>query len=157
MTGSVSRVAKDTTPLCLLLLPAVLEELPYADRLRELLRSPAVVAVEPARWSARRTGDGIAATQARRLKKKLPGVPRVAVVFDPAQYRLARALIAHNVECELWYGPALPAPPEHEELDLLARERATLVFAPHHEPGEPAFRQNAPLWDRLEELRVARR
>lgn len=150
----------DTTALCLLLLPGVLEELPYAQRLRELLRAPAVVAVEPARLSARRTGDSVAATQARRLTKKLDGKPRVVVVFHPAQYRLARALIGHHTECELWYGPVEASFDDDErlaELDMLARERATLMFSPHGEAGEPAFRQNGALWDRLEELNVARR
>jgi hypothetical protein len=158
VTASVRPVAKETTPLCLLLLPGVLEDLSYAERLRELLRSPAVVAVEPPRWG-RRTGDGIAVTQARRLTKKLPGVPRVAIVFHPAQYRLARALIGRNAGCELWYGPAETAfaDPLDAEHDTLARQRAALLFSSGHDPAEPAFRANAELWDRLEELQVARR
>ena len=158
VTASVRSVL-DENVLCLLLLPGVLEELPYAERLRELLRAPTVVAVEPARISAWRSGDAIAATPARRLTKKLPGPPRVLVVFHPVQYRLARALLARHRECELWYGPQDDRfeDERHAELDLLARERAALVFAPHAPPGEPAFRQNAELWDRLEELRVARR
>jgi hypothetical protein len=149
----------DDTELCLLLLPGVLEELPYDERLRELLRAPAVVAVEPARWSGRRTGDAVAATQARRLTKKLPGTPRVTVVFHPAQYRLARALLGRHPGCELWYGPAAERFEERQlhELHALARQRAALTFSPHPVEGEPAFRLNAPLWDRLEELRVARR
>jgi hypothetical protein len=83
----------------------------------------------------------------------------VAVVFDPAQYRLARALIARHAGCELWYGPAQTSfdDPRLAELHDLAVQRATLEFVPHHAAGEPAFRQNAPLWDRLEELTVAQR
>ena len=46
-------------------------------------------------------GDGLAATQARRLK--LPGVPRVIVIFHPLQYPLARGLIARHPDAELWY------------------------------------------------------
>jgi hypothetical protein len=159
VTASVPAVRKDDTALCLLLLPAVLEELPYAERLKELLRAPSVAAIEPPRWR-RRTGDSIAATQARRLTKKLPGTPRVAVVFHPRQYRLGRALIGRHMECELWYGPAessYAGDEELEELDMLARQRAALVFDPHPKPGEPAFRSNASLWDRLEELNLARR
>lgn len=158
MADSVRGVAKDDTALCLLLLPGVLEELPYAERLHELLRAPGVVAVEPPRWR-RRTGDAVASTQARRLIKRLPGKPRVAIVFHPVQYRLARALIGRQSECELWYGPAEDSHDDEQlaELDMLARQRAAYVFSPAVEPGEPAFRLNAPLWDRLEALRVARR
>ena len=45
--------------------------------------------------------DGLAATQARRLR--LPGVPRVIVIFHPLQYPLARGLIAQHPDAELWY------------------------------------------------------
>ena len=34
----------------------------------------------------------------------LPGHPRAIVVFDAAQYPLARALLAEHPEAELWYG-----------------------------------------------------
>jgi len=46
-------------------------------------------------------GDGLAATQARRMR--LPGVPRVIVIFHPLQYPLARGLIAVHPDAELWY------------------------------------------------------
>ena len=46
-------------------------------------------------------GDGLAATQARRLR--LPGVPRAIVIFHPLQYPLARGLIALHPDAELWY------------------------------------------------------
>ena len=69
---------------------------------------PGVVAVEPARISygaylrlPASVGDGLAATQARRLK--LPGVPRAIVIFHPLQYPLARGLIAQHPDAELWY------------------------------------------------------
>jgi hypothetical protein len=149
-----------TTPLCLLLLPGVLEDLPFAARGRDLLRAPAVVAVEPARVAARRGGDALAATQARRLGKRLPGTPRVVVVLDPDQYGLARALIGRHEACELWYGGRV-APGDDErrvEHHRLATQRAVLTFDPGApDAGEPAHRSNDPLWTRLEELGIARR
>ena len=67
-----------------------------------------MVAVEPARMSYGAylrlpvtVGDGLAATQARRMK--LPGMPRVIVIFHPLQYPLARGLIAQHPDAELWY------------------------------------------------------
>lgn len=149
-----------STPLCLLLLPGTLEESFFASRAEDLRRSPGVAVVEPARVGARRGGDRVAVTQARRLSKKLPGVPRVVVVLHPLQYRLARALIARHAGCELWYAPGdasfeagTPA-----DLDALARERAAFSFDPSPPgPGEAAFQCNAPLWERLEGLGIARR
>jgi hypothetical protein len=151
-------VDKDT-PLCLLLLPGVLEELPFASRGQDLLRAPAVVAVEPGRVAPRRVGDALAATQARRLAKKLPGKPRVVVIVGTDQYVLARALIGRHDGCELWYGRTPDrSTGRDEELDRLAAERAVLVFDPAPPgPGRAAHDSNSPLWDRLEELRVARR
>jgi hypothetical protein len=150
----------DTTPLCLLLLPGVLEELPFVARGQDLLRSPAVVAIEPPRVGARRMGDALASTQARRLTKKLPGRPRVVAILDPDQYSLARALIARQQECELWYAgsPGAGADPRRAELDHLASRRAALIFdAGPPRPDETAHRANDALWSRLEELGVARR
>lgn len=150
-----------TTPLCLLLLPGVLEDLPFHTRGRDLLRSPAVVAVEPGRVGTRRTGDALAATQARRLTKRLPGTPRVAVILHPGQYPLARALVGRNAACELWYGPppldALDSP-RLRELHELAARRATLHFDPALPgSGRAAHQANDPLWTGLEELGIARR
>jgi hypothetical protein len=118
-----------------LLLPAALEDFGRGREVRDLLRAPAVVAVEPARLS--RVPDWmselLAAIQARRVVRQVPGMPRVVVVFDDAQHLLAHEIVARCAECELWDG----------------RDEA---------PGEvPAFRHNAPLWNRLEELGVARR
>ena len=66
------------------------------------------MAVEPARvpYGAylrlpASVADGVAATQARRLK--LPGVPRAIVIFHPLQYPLARGLIVQHPDAELWY------------------------------------------------------
>lgn len=148
------------TPLCLLLLPGVLEQSPFASRAEDLRRAPGVAVVEPARIGARRAGDRVAATQARRLGKKLPGAPRVVVVLHPLQYRLARALIARYQQCELWYAPGGAAfpPGALADLDALARERSAFGFDPSPPgPGEVAFQQNAALWERLEQLGIARR
>lgn len=147
----------DAIPLCVLVLPGVLEELPFAARGRDLLRAPAVVAVEPARWRTRRLADAVAATQARRLRRRLPGTPRVVVILHPEQYPLARALIAHDRACELWYGPPQAVEGRLAGLDRLASERAALRFDPAPAGDRPAFHANAPLWERLEELAIARR
>lgn len=142
---------------CLLLLPSALDEFAHADEVRDLLRAPAVVAVEPARVGARGEllAEVLAATQARRLRRKLRADPRVVVVYAPAQYPLARALLARAKEGELWYLP----PGEVDDRDVvihdLAVQRASLVLEPSGETV--AFRRNAPLWDRLEELGLARR
>ena len=92
----------------MLLLPRELERFILRDQAEDLLTAPGVVAVEPARISygaylrlPASVGDGLAATQARRLK--LPGVPRAIVIFHPLQYPLARGLIARHPDAELWY------------------------------------------------------
>ena len=92
----------------MLLLPRALEQFILRDQAEDLLSAPGVVAVEPARipYGAQlrlpaSVGDGLAATQARRLR--LPGVPRAIVIFHPLQYPLARGLIAQHPDAELWY------------------------------------------------------
>jgi hypothetical protein len=47
-------------------------------------------------------GSALAVGQARRLK--LPGKPKVIVIFHPFQYPLARALLDRYPGSELWYG-----------------------------------------------------
>ena len=95
--------------LCVLLLPARLEASPVRERAEDLLGAPGAVAVEPAAIGYGATSrlpalvrERIAAGQARRMA--LPGHPRAIVVFDAAQYPLARALLAEHPEAELWYG-----------------------------------------------------
>src|SRR3954452_25504786 len=95
-------------PICVLLLPRELEHFILRDQAEDLLTAPGVVAVEPARvpYGAylrlpASVADGLAATQARRLR--LPGVPRAIVIFHPLQYPLARGLIAQHPDAELWY------------------------------------------------------
>ena len=95
-------------PIAVLLLPRTLESFLLRDQAEDLLSAPGVVAVEPARipYGAYlrlpvSVVDGLAATQARRLK--LPGAPRVVVIYHPLQYPLARGIIAQHPDAELWY------------------------------------------------------
>src|SRR3954451_22317062 len=95
-------------PIGVLLLPRALEQFELREQAQDLLTAPGVVAVEPARMSygtylrlPASVTDGLAATQARRLR--LPGEPRVIVIFHPLQYPLARGLIAQYPDAELWY------------------------------------------------------
>jgi hypothetical protein len=150
------------TGLCILLLPAELESLPQDDTLRDLLRADGVVAVEPPRISygaqtriPADLADALATIQARRLLRALREPPVVVVASEPAQYPLARGVLVSG-ECELWYRTALPrendpAQPTRraqrlETLDVQARERSALTFAPQDD--------RAPLWARLRELGV---
>ncbi len=112
---SLSRIAaeaesagREPPPIGVLLLPRTLEQFILRDQAEDLLTAPGMFAIEPARVSygaqlrlPAAVGDGLAATQARRLK--LPGVPRVIVIFHPLQYPLARGLIAQHPDAELWY------------------------------------------------------
>jgi hypothetical protein len=143
--GVAERVARGTgeepPPICVLLLPRQLESFILRDQAEDLLAAP-VVAVEPARipYGAYlrlpvSVGDGLAATQARRLR--LPGVPRAIVIFHPLQYPLARGLIAQHPDAELWYWRwdryevAYDASPRQraklEDLHLAATLRASLT------------------------------
>jgi hypothetical protein len=133
--------------LCLLLLPGPLEDADFARRAQDLLRAPAVVALEP----GRRPPGFLADRVARRVSRRLPGAPAVLVLIGPRQYRLARALAARHPGCELWYGPG------DGDDDGLARERAALTFDPTDRGDAAAFELNAELWNRLEELGIARR
>src|SRR3954471_13571247 len=110
--GIAERAARagrdEPPPICVLLLPRDLESFILRDQAEDLLAAPGVVAVEPARvpYGAylrlpASVADGVAATQARRLR--LPGRPRVIVIFHPLQYPLARGLIAHHPDAELLY------------------------------------------------------
>jgi hypothetical protein len=102
------QTGRELPPIAVLLLPRELERFILRDQAEDLLRAPGVVAVEPARMSygaylrlPEPVADGLAATQARRLK--LPGVPRVIAIFHPLQYPLARGLIARHPDAQLWY------------------------------------------------------
>jgi hypothetical protein len=89
-------------PLGLLLLPQRLEQFELEDHARGLLQIPRVLALEPGRARAPRfLRDAAPLRQAKRLK--LPGRPRLVVLYHPIQYPLARALIGRYPESELWY------------------------------------------------------
>jgi hypothetical protein len=164
-----------TDPLMVLLLPERLEEFRHRALAEDLLQAQGVVAVDPPRTSYRALaripdafGVSIASKQARRLRKRLRGVPRGVTIFHPGQYPLARGLLTQLPECELWYGrvsrPEADATDEAlrrrlEELHVLASERAALTFVTDDELGrEEALAgrravtvesDNSVLWERL--------
>ena len=120
--------------------------------------------------------DGLSAGQARRLK--LPGAPRAMLIFHPLQYPLARALIAHHPDAELWYWRRDVAEPggsrrrrdRHEELHLSATMRAAVLIVAAEEDvteehderceivalelSEDPHEDNRPLFRRLEMLGI---
>jgi hypothetical protein len=118
-------------PLLVLLLPQRLERFHLEQPVRELLRAPGVVAVDPSRVPLYRMAPNMAARaamgQARRMK--LPGRAAAVAIMHPFQLFLAGALIARHPGAELWYGR-----PEDEELDPeldgVAAERAALTLTP---------------------------
>lgn len=121
----------EPTPLCLLLLDGPLEEVAFGRRAEDLRRAPGVLVVEPSRSNV----PGLLAGRvARRLAKRLPGIPRVVVLVGGRQRTLAEALVAQHPGCELW--------DDVEDGD---------------DPGRAAFQVNAALWERLEERGIARR
>ena len=139
--------------LCVLLLPVRLEASPDRERVEDLLAAPGTVAVEPAAIGYGATSrlpellrERIAAGQARRMA--LPGHARAIVVFDAAQYPLARALLAEHPEAELWYGGRDAGGDLHEA----AAARAALRFG--GEPEAAARERNRPLYERMERLGV---
>jgi hypothetical protein len=121
--------------LGVLLLPLALEHFELEDHARGLLQIPRVVALEPSRHHTPRfLRDAAPLRQSRRLK--FPGRPRVIVLYHPAQYPLARALLGRYREAELWYfrprWEGLTEQPnftrqELLELDELAAERAAQI------------------------------
>jgi glycosyltransferase involved in cell wall biosynthesis len=142
---------EERTPLCVLLLPRELEQFILRDQAEDLLTAPGVVAIEPARvpYGAylrlpAPVADGLAATQARRVK--LPGRPAAVVIFHPLQYPMARALISEHPDCELWYWRwdryevAYDASPRRrarlEELHQQAVNRASLTVVVSDALGE---------------------
>jgi hypothetical protein len=178
--GRVAERAANVQPraLCLLLLPCELEDFALRAHAADLLSGPGVLEVDPPRLgrSGRMPGplaDGLAAGAARRMR--LPGFPRVVVIFHPLQYPLARGLLVVNEGAELWYwrhAPLAPAGPRRrrarqEDLHVAASLRAELIVV-----GSEALREdvladgardpllleltddphddNRPLWERLE-------
>jgi hypothetical protein len=151
--GRRRREAVPDRALCVLLLPAKLEASPDRERVEDLLGAPGAVAVEPAAIGYGATSrlpglmrERIAAAQARRMA--LPGHARAVVVFDAAQYPLARALLAEHEEAELWYGGHDASGELHEA----AAARAAVRFGA--EPEASARERNRPLYERMEQLGV---
>lgn len=98
-------------PIAVLLLPRTLEQFILREQAEDLLRAPGVVAVEPGRLPfgvfgrvPERTAQRIAASQARRLVRGLPGRAVAVVLFHPLQWPLAREIVALSPRCEVWYG-----------------------------------------------------
>jgi hypothetical protein len=147
-------------PLAILLLPAQLEEFELADHARDLLQIPRVIALEPPRWRTRRIlRDVVPVRQAKRLR--LPGDPRVLVLYHPGQYPLARALRNRYAQSELWYmRPDLGelrdelaySREELLALDELACERAVEVRLIRRDSDPRGV--NEPLRVRLYELEI---
>jgi hypothetical protein len=139
-------------PLAVLLLPRALESFELAGHARELLAIPRVIALEPSRFrTPRLLRDAAPLRSARRLR--FPGLPRVFVLYHPAQYRLARAMLGRYDGAELWYVCDEPVPHgDLAELDQLARERAGpgRLLAPDPASAAPG----APLRARLQELGI---
>src|SRR3954454_771691 len=134
--------------LAVLLLPEALERFSLRTQAEDLLRAQGVVAVDPPRLSYAATarlaelgGELLASRQGHRRLRALrrAGRPRVVIMFKPAQYLLARALVAHaDQPVQLWYWRAgdlatgdVPSDAPRERLDTLddlAAQRATLVI-----------------------------
>ncbi|MBV8431166.1 MAG: hypothetical protein JO244_08395 [Solirubrobacterales bacterium] len=151
--GTASATAAVVEPLGVLLLPGRLEELEFAPHARELLDIPRVIALEPGRVRTPRfLRDAAPARQARRLR--LPGEPRVVVLYHPLQYPLARSLCARYERSELWYLRCLDPAGDRDltELDELAQARA-LEVRPITSPEERSAAE-AALRQRLRELGI---
>jgi hypothetical protein len=144
--------------LAVLLLPSKLEGFELEAHARDLLSIPRVIALEPSRVRTPRfLRNALGMRQGRRLR--FPGRPRLVVLYHPAQYPLARALLAHDEDLELWY-----IPPGREaglvtggadarellEFDELARTNATQTL-PVIGRAEV---HDMPLRHRLRELEV---
>lgn len=141
-------------PLGVLLLPTRLEDFDRAEHARELLQIPRVIALEASSHrTPRLLRNSAPIRQAKRLR--LPGIPQLLVLYEPEQYRLARALLARYDGSELWYvRPGDPGPADSDlvELDRLAVERATeaRLLAPDRRSAEGP----GPLRLRLQELGI---
>ncbi|MSX01630.1 MAG: hypothetical protein F2813_00545 [Actinobacteria bacterium] len=145
----MSSPGNNSQPICVLLLARELEQFILREQAEDLLRAPAVVAVDPPRirYGAiarlpRTLADGLAARQAKRLLKTLRrdrGEPRVIVIFHPLQFPLARAMQSACPGCEIWYSRwdryemAYDAGAERRErlaeLHTQAAEGSALTFA----------------------------
>jgi hypothetical protein len=143
-------------PLCVVLVPARLEQSPLRERVEDLLSAPGAVRVEPAAFgyelTARLPGrlpEAIAIGQAKRMP--LRGEPRAIVAFDPRQCLLAGALLALYEGSELWYGGE-EISPRWRALHEAALKRAALRFG--GEPADTPHERNLALWQRMEGLGI---
>jgi hypothetical protein len=139
--------------LGVLLLPSKLEGFELEDHARDLLSIPRVIALEPSRFrTPRLMRNAVGVRQARRLA--FPGRPRILVLYHPAQYPLARALLAQDDELELWYFPLVDEAglesSELHEFDQLAREHASQIT----QVLAGAEVDDEPLRERMRELDV---
>ncbi len=158
-------------PLVVLLLPRRLEAFELREHAEDLLEAPGVIAVDPAPLSYGAVGRlprpltaGLAAAQAGRLLRALPGRPRAVTIFHPFQLPLAEALLDRAADTELWYwhsgrheGDAgARARARLGDLHDRAEQRSDLTFAASHAPGgeQPARAVNRPLFERMEALGV---
>ena len=116
----------------LLLLPEPLERFAHRALVEELLATELAVAADPPRVSYRRQvafADAVAPRQAKRLRKRLKGDPRVVVIFAASQYPLARWLLQLLPDGELWFEHSAEPDGEREaSLRRMAVERARLRF-----------------------------
>jgi len=138
-------------PLGVLLLPGKLEEIRLEQHARDLLSIPRVLALEPPRLRLSRSlSEGTSGRQAARLR--LPGRPRLLVLYHPAQYPLARALLVRNKDAELWYIPPAGESVERpeQEFDVMARERAAQVL----DVADDGTVNDAALRERLTDLGI---
>ena len=143
----------DEESLAVLLLPIKLEGFELEAHARGLLSIPRVIALEPSRFrTPRPLRNAVGIRQARRLP--FPGRPRMIVLYHPAQYPLARALLSNDDELELWYVPpdaaSLADSSELRDLDHLAREHATQIVAVRDGTEVP----DTDLRERMRELDV---
>ena len=139
--------------LAVLLLPARLDDFELSEHARALLSIPRVVALEPPRRAPRWLRDAAPVGSARRLR--FPGRLRLLVIYDTAQYPLARALRARHGDAELWYVEPVAETlerlaPEDRELHAIVRDRAAGTLARETGGDVP----DAPLRERLRELDV---
>ena len=146
-----SQPEEEQEPLGVLLLPGKLEEIQFEQHARGLLSIPRVLALEPPRIRLsrfmRETASG---KQAARLK--FPGRPGLLVLYHPAQYPLARAILARHDGAELWYVPPVSGSLDdaEREADTLARDRAARIL----DPAADGTVDDAPLRERLTELGI---
>ncbi len=147
--------------IAVLMIRGRLEGMELEEHLRSLLSIPRVVALEATtKRPPRIVREAAPLRQAKRLK--FPGQVAVLVLYHPAQYPLARALLDRHEGAELWYvepgeltGGRRGELEELQEYDALARERAasTLPRAEAADGGPPSVADET-LRERLRERGV---